>query len=192
MNVYVIPHGVDIPDRVYPMPKKFVVGYMGSYAADKGVRYLLEAWKRLNWKDAELVLAGRDSRTAWVTDGLIGRFGGGNIRLMGWVDNISDFYREIQVYVQPSVTEGFGCEVLEAMAAGRHVICSTGAGAADVVDDAWIFRACDVDDLMEKLTLAREADCSRQVIHENHYIAKNYTWDKIRQLYVNLWRSLIG
>lgn len=52
---------------------------------------------------------------------------------MGRIPNVEDFFERISVYIQPSVTEGFGLPVIEAMASGRPVIVSEGAGAADAV-----------------------------------------------------------
>src|SRR5439155_1645283 len=148
------------------------------------VRYLLQAWKRLNYKDAVLILAGRDSTSDWVA-GLIREYGGGNIRLMGWVKDVADFYNSISVLVQPSCSEGFGIEVLEAMSYSRLVICSDGAGAVDLLPRFCRFPATNVDEL-----------CSQIAYHKDNYEmndfvsrwtsayqskASDHTWSKIRQ-----------
>jgi glycosyltransferase involved in cell wall biosynthesis len=193
-NVVVIPHGVDLPVEVPPMPKRFACGYLGSAGSpDKGLRYVLEAWKKLHWDDADLVIAGHDSTSPWVRH-LVEKFGGGNVRLLGWMDNISDFYSQISCYVQGSPTEGFGIEVLEALAHGRPVVCSSGAGASDVVSPQ-----CGV------VVSSRSSDLIAFGISEfrNDYIlshcgeaareqAKKYTWDIIRGQYVSLWKSMLG
>lgn len=102
-NVEIIPHGVNLPDKVKPPPKRFTVGYLGSCGApDKGLIYLLQAWKRLSYPDATLILAGHDSISGYVRD-LIEVHGGGNIELRGWMQNVSDFYNSISLLVQPSV-----------------------------------------------------------------------------------------
>ena len=51
------------------------------------------------------------------------------------VDNVGKMYNSCSVYVQPSVTEGFGIPVLEAMAYARPVIVTEGAGVYELVDD---------------------------------------------------------
>ena len=135
-NVIVIPHGISsmqFAAPIKPPPKGFRVGYLGNCGApDKGLVHLLRAWRHLEYKDATLCIAGHDSSSPWVRH-LVGNYGGGNIELCGWQENINDFYDSLSVYVQPSVTEGFGIEVLEAMSRGRHVVCSKGAGASDLV-----------------------------------------------------------
>lgn len=195
-RIKVIPHGVDTPkEALKPYPEKFTLGYMGAVGPDKGLRYLLEAWKKLDYKDAELVLAGRDSNSPFVTS-LINAFGGGNIRRLGWVDNISDFYQNISCYVQPSVSEGFGCEVLEAMVYGRPVICSTGAGACDLVPVLYTYDASDVKELCEKIDVIKTGMKSPSnvfdPVEEWHKLAMNYTWDKIQSRYVSVWKELLS
>ena len=187
-NIVVIPHGVTLPERISPLPKRFTVGYLGAYGPDKGVRYLLRAWKQLDLADATLVLAGRDSVSPFIRD-LVSREGGGNVELRGWIGNVSEFYSSLSLYVQPSCTEGFGIEVLEAMVHGRLVLCSTGAGAADTVSPAFRFLPGQPRQLAGAIRAARDTDLTREGV-VCRGLAENYTWDKICARYVALWRSL--
>ncbi len=190
-NIKVIPHGVDLPKEIAPLPKEFTVGCLGAvHGPDKGLIYLLQAWKQLNYKDALLVIAGPHSQSQFIID-LINKYGGGKIWLRGWVDNVSDFYRDISLYVQPSVTEGFGIEVLEAYAHGRSVLCSEGAGAADCVPTECRFSPCDSDSLANMISNYRERN--KKNLHiDCQLIANQYTWDKIRVQYQNLWKELLA
>ncbi len=203
-RIEIIPHGVDLPpeDRIKPFPQQFRVGYLGSYGPDKGVIYLLEAWKKLNYKDALLVLAGRDSISDW-THHLIEQYGGGNICLMGWVKDVADFYNNVSVYVQPSVTEGFGIEVLEAMSFGRPVICSDGAGAVDIVfsdydPDTNIgcyegqpFAARDVTSLCERIEWSKNYGNFISMGLGARIEADKYTWEKVRNRYTKIWTDML-
>jgi glycosyltransferase involved in cell wall biosynthesis len=194
-RIEIIPHGCTIPEKVAPLPETFVVGYLGQIGADKGVRYLLEAWKKLNYRDAVLLLAGSQSTSPFMRQ-LIHQFGGGNIQLMGWVKDVADFYNSISVYVQPSVTEGFGIEVLEAMAHGRAVICSDGAGAADCVrginNVGMVCDACDVDDLAHAINCCYKSRDQMFLDGMNgRATAQFFTWPKIQELYAALWKELI-
>lgn len=130
-RVMVIPHGFDQPTRIAPIPSRFVVGYLGQPGPDKGLRYLLDAWCRFaaDKPDILLMIAGRGTLELrqWVRDTCpVGSF-----HIRGEVKEARDLYDACCVYVQPSATEGFGCEVIEARAHGRPVICSEGAGARD-------------------------------------------------------------
>ena len=233
-RIEVIPHGVEMPkckecsgaitsvddegyevDRctrccmlpgiepIAPLPQQFTVGYLGAIGADKGLIYLLEAWKRLNYRDAVLKIGGGNSHSPWMKH-LVEAHGGGNIQLLGWVDDPWQFYSLLSLYVQPSVSEGFGCEVLEAMSAGRPVICSEGAGASDCVPEHWRFKARDVDDLVECIRYMRTCSESKQQYFgsacngllpmDSEWIrgeALKYEWDKIRARYVEVWKSIL-
>ncbi len=193
-NVVVIPHGCRLPRQAAPFPGRFVAGYLGSFGADKGVRHLLEAWKMLDFRDGTLLLAGKDSSSPWARH-LINRYGGGNIQVAGWVDDPGDFYNKISLYVQPSVTEGFGMEVLEAMAHSRPVVCSEGAGAVDIVtpDAGARVPAGDADALAGEIERMRSGgpqgllDAGRAGRRE----AEKYSWDEIRGRYKRAWSELL-
>ena len=195
-RIEVIPHGVHIPDesKIKPFPKMFTVGFLsaGCGAPDKGLVYLLQAWKQLGYTDALLMIAGRDSTSPWVMQ-MVNQFGGGNICLRGWVDDVADFYGSIFVLCQPSTTEGFGIGVVDALAYARPVICSIGAGAADTVPEGWRVPACDADALANKIRRWKSYD--QKLVEKSGLVeriaAKQYDWKNIRQKYVNLWKELL-
>ena len=191
-RIEVIPHGCDYPTGIRPLPRDFVVGYMGAVGPDKGLKYLIEAWKKLDYKNAILILAGRESISDHVRN-LIFQIGGGNIILLGWVNDLFDFYSQLNLYIQPSVTEGFGIEVIEAMAHGRPVLCSEGAGAKDAVDTEFRFPPCDSESLANLIDKVKSFPTSlmEDWSKHNREKAKDYTWDKVRSRYLSLWEQLL-
>jgi glycosyltransferase involved in cell wall biosynthesis len=192
--IEVIPHGVYLPEKVEPLPERFTIGYLGAVGPDKGLRYLFEAWKNLNYPDATLVIAGRDSTSQFCIN-MARAFGGGAISHVGWVNSPSDLYNDCTVYVQPSVTEGFGIEVLEAMAHERLVICSRGVGAHDVLpDDKWKFEPCDVkqlEGLIDTTKKKHEADLM-EIGKNNRQVAERYLWPIIQEKYIRVWEGLLN
>lgn len=181
----VIPHGHEPPREVKPMPAGFHVGYLGNCTApDKGVKYLLAAWSMLNYPDAVLHLAGPDSVHLW--QWIRGAGLKGNYNLRGYVKSPSDLYNAVNLYVQPSASEGFGIEVLEAMAHGRPVICSDGAGAADLTGRR--VRAGDARDLAAAIDRARTAGATD--VPADAVAA--LTWPRIRERYKQLWREVMA
>lgn len=192
--IEIIPHGTNLPESISPLPNIFTVGYLGAVGPDKGLCYLLEAWKKLNYKDAILILAGRDTTSPFFQS-FVKKYGGGNIQLMGWVNNIEDFYSKISLYIQPSATEGFGIEILEAMAHGRPVICSEGAGAVDIVGGflEFGFEARNIKEIVEAISYVKSRKDKLKGMGEiNRKEAEKYTWDKIRARYQQLWKKLLG
>jgi glycosyltransferase involved in cell wall biosynthesis len=191
-RVVVIPHGCDIPREPAPLPARFVAGFLGQGGPDKGLRYLFQAWKQLALKDGLLLVAGNNIGQALP---LWHRFGGGNVEFMGFVKDIGDFFSRISVYCQPSVSEGFGIEVLEAAAHARPVVVSTGAGAADVVTEGVGFKVPprDAGAIAEALDLYRSKP-ELAVLHGScgRGNAAAYDWKRIRAQYVSIWKSLDG
>lgn len=190
-NVKVIPHGCELPATVSPLPKKFTVGIMGSAGPDKGFRYLFAAWKKLNLKDGLLLVAGNNIDQALP---LWRQFGGGNVEFTGFVKDISDFFGRISILAVPSVTEGFNIEVLEALAHGRPVICSEGAGAKDVIRDygnGLLVQARDsekIQNMIEKCY--RKPSLVEYLAGETRKSAADYTWEKVRAQYVEAWKGI--
>ena len=193
-NIEVIPHGCHLPDKVTPVPKHFTVGALSSglCAPDKGIIYLLQAWKMLNYKDATLIFGGKQSASSAFRK-MIEDHGGGNIRLLGWVNDIRDFYDNISLLCQPSASEGFGLEVLESLAHGRQALCSEGTGAKDCVPNSWVFNSCDPKDLAGHIDAVRQNGYDWLVKNgeRGRQIAADYTWEKIRARYVNVWKGLL-
>lgn len=195
-RIEIIPHGCELSKQIKPLPDTFKVGYLGAVGPDKGIIYLLKAWQKLNYKDAELVLAGKESNSLFVKSLIKNFCPTAKVTTLGWVDKVSDFYDSTSLYVQPSVTEGFGIEVVESMAHGRPTLCSLGAGASDIVPACWVFQPRDVEHMVYSISVARDAlelVKSKQMafLEDWQGIASNYTWDKIRARYISLWKELL-
>ena len=218
MRIQIIPHGCEIPSTLEAKKElgfsNFVVGYLGAYGPDKGVATLIEAWRLLNYKNSEcLLLGGRDSTSPYFQSQLRSLLGNeitfqqnvdgktlrvlipncGIIYLGGWFDSVSDFYREIDLYVQPSLTEGFGIEVLEAMAHGKPVLCSRGAGAVDLIKESSRFVPNDpraLADHIERDRLYLKQYGGKDWGQFNRELAMALSWEKVRKLYGDFWRSL--
>ena len=196
-RIEIIPHGVDIPNEVKPLPAGFICGYLGAIGPDKGLIYLLEAWERLGYRRNNLsdkmgdllVLGGRDSKSNFVHF-LMEKTGVSNVATIGWVNHVSDFFNGISLLIQSSASEGFGIEVLEAMAHGRPVLCSDGAGAADVVPDSWRFPARNSEVLAAKIDQFRKVDLA-MMGRVGRDLAKQYEWPIIRKKYQEVWRELL-
>jgi len=190
-DVRVIPHGCWPPERVAGMPQEFTAGYLGQVGIDKGLIYLLKAWESLNYRDATLVLAGpgTDSLGPYIQANV----NGGKIKLLGFVPDVSAFYASVSVYVQCSVCESFGIEILEALACGRPVIASEGAGASELVEEGMGFRA----PIRDPAAIARAIAWCRQhrgslaeMGQKGRKKAEEYSWLKIRSKYQQMWATV--
>jgi len=152
-KISVIPYGSPV-NIFYPLPKpdnKFRAIFVGRVSPRKGVHYLLKAWRELKFLNAELVLVGS------------------NLFPSGWLEQYQDIishvpsvphlhlnqhYSTASVLVFPSLVEGFGLVILEAMACGIPVITTPNTGGVDILTngvEGFIIPIRDVDALKEKL-----------------------------------------
>lgn len=134
-------------------PPLFRVCYVGRVELAKGVTYLLQAWKRLGLLRAELLLVGEIKPEM---GSLLRSYSSADVRLVGVLppEEVVGRYQESSVFVFPSVNEGFGLVVLEAMACGLPVIASDETGAADCVTEGkegFVVPARNVDALAEAI-----------------------------------------
>jgi alpha-maltose-1-phosphate synthase len=151
----IIPYGTDSerfsqkPD--YPRKKKLTLLYVGAVSRHKGVVYLLEALRQLANPDIELLMVGGMGDAAPFLPAYAGLY-----RHLPFLpqEELVPYYQGADVFVLPSLLEGFGQVTLEAMACGTPVIISDQAGSADVVTDGvngFVVAARDVGALQEKI-----------------------------------------
>lgn len=119
------------------LPPVFVLA-LASLEPRKNFRRLLRAWHVLEQEastDVPLVIAG--GRPKHLKDG-IGETEVQNVRYLGYVndDILPSLYSAATVFVYPSVFEGFGLPVLEAMACGTPVLTSDAASLPEVAGEA--------------------------------------------------------
>jgi glycosyltransferase involved in cell wall biosynthesis len=190
-RVCIISHGIDSVPEFNPVASGVLtVGYLGAFGPDKGLIYLLQAWKE---GIGELVFGGNCKEPI---ESLIKQYNVPQARTLGWVENLSDFYNLLSVYIQPSVTEGFGIEILEAMSYGRPVICAVGAGGADAISDGvdgFIVPIRDSQAILERIQFFK--DNPEKIIEfglKAREKAKNYTWDKIEVKYEKLYTEVLN
>ena len=114
-----------------------VVGMAAVFEERKGHRFLLEAARRLKAQVCRIQyrLAG-DGSLRQSLEKTATRLGlKDDVQFLGFVSDIPTFLSQVDIFVLPSLFEGLGVAVLEAMAAGKAVIASRVGGLAEVVLD---------------------------------------------------------
>lgn len=153
-KVVVLPYGVDL-ELFQPTAKAtdgiFRVCFVGQLSQRKGIKYLLEAMKRLCLPKSEVVLVG----------GIVGS----GLALRGYADVFSHvpnvprsevvgYMQRADVFVYPSLWEGSALAIYEALACGVPVVTTPNAGSV-VRDgmDGFVVPARDVEALAQKIAL---------------------------------------
>lgn len=118
------------------------LAFVGTIEPRKGLSGLLDAWERLPpvlRRDWPLVIAGAPGwRNADLISRILALQAKGEIRFLQFVsaEDLPFIYAGAAIFVYPSLYEGFGLPVLEAMSCGVPVICGTGTSMAEFADGA--------------------------------------------------------
>ena len=181
-KLFYLPRGVDI-ERFRPgeRPPKFRAIFTGALIERKGIHHLLEAWHRLDLKDAELWLVGSVHDEAKPH---LKNYARDNVKVIGFARDLENYLRQSTIYVFPSQWEGSAKTVYEAAACGLPAITTREAG--DVVRDGIegiIVQPGDVDAIAA--AIRRFYDDPQLVERMSHAARKrvvdNFTWDHYRE-----------
>ena len=189
-NTTFIPNGVDRPEvlpakvirQKYGLQKDGYVLFLGRLVPEKGVQYLIEAYKQLD-TEKKLVIAGGSSDSEGFMQGLADLAAGDpRILFTGFVQGqtLAELYSNAYVYGLPSDLEGMPLSLLEAMGYGNCCLTSDIDECAEVVGDkAVIFKKADIRDLQEKLCalLQDQTGTQRYKKQAAEYICARFRWD---------------
>ena len=131
--------------EIYQISSPFIL-YLGTLEPRKNVDVLLDSFAALHsrYPDLKLVIAGGLGWQYGKTLAHLSDLGlGDSIIRTGYIPETDKrmFYASAEVFVFPSIYEGFGLPVLEAMACGTPVVCSNTSSLPEVVGDAGLL--CD-------------------------------------------------
>lgn len=190
----VAPLGVDL-DMFSPAQRDpqspFRVLFAGQISQRKGISYLLEGFRRAELSDAELVFLGRPvgPATAWISQP----------RVVHWpavgIYDLRDLYVACDVYVLPSLAEGFPQTAIIAMACGLPPIVSEHTFGADVVTDGvdgFVVPIRSPDMIADRLrTLAEDPELRCRMGAAARRTAERFTWANYRTQIAQLARRVM-
>jgi glycosyltransferase involved in cell wall biosynthesis len=196
----VVQTGVDTeyfsPSPAFATASTFRVCYVGRLEFAKGVGYLLEAWKKLGLRDAELVLVGevKPQMKSWLRN-----YSDCGVRVAGMLPahEVACCYREANLFVQPSPNEGLAQVLLEAMASGLPVVATDKSGVSECVTngkDGLAVPARDVDALAGAILWCYQhrEECREMGKAARRRIENQFKLEHYNDRVVALYRALAG
>lgn len=201
-----IPHGVDHalfhPRRegaASPVGGPYLL-HVGPCSPRKNVGTLVEAFAQLRHRHGvphRLLLVGRDDAHRQAVLARCAALGVSDaVDTPGLVDDrqLADLYRGADCFIFPSLYEGFGMPVLEAMACGTPVITSNVTALPEVAGSAahLLAEPRDADALAAALYRMLEDGAWRQaLVRRGLAHARQFTWQRTAQMHLHLYRSLL-
>ena len=196
-----IPNGVNRPEirqaklvnEMFGLTKDSYILFLGRLVPEKGIRYLIEAFKSVK-TDKKLVIAGGSSDTDSFMQELKDLAKDDDrIIFTGFVQGrmLDELYSNAYIYTLPSDLEGMPLSLLEAMNYGNCCLVSDIPECTEVVEDkALIFKKSSVQDLSQKLQYACDFPQKVESMKKQaaDFICKKYNWDDVVEETLKLYR----
>lgn len=184
-NIYICPYGVDSQlfkpgqDRNHEVLNAV---YIGGTKQFKGISYLLEAFEILKEKPVKLTIVGINT----FNEDTCAKYK--NIEFTGIVmpEKVAEILKKSDFMIFPSIGDGFGLSVTEALSAGCPVICSTNTGAVDLIENGFNgfqIPPHDADSIVKYVNYFLDNRSILRIMQENaRDSVKEYTWDRYYKL----------
>ncbi len=176
------PDAVDRFRQEHDLPQRFVL-HVGTLQPRKNIPLLLEAFAQLLVPDVELVLVGGKG---WLFAEIFAKVAAlglqNRVRFAGYVPDemLPWWYNAASLLVFPSLYEGFGLPVVEAMACGTPVVAAKSSSIPEAGGEAALyFEPNDVTGLGEQMALVLNSTAvSDQLRHQGPIQARQFSWQK--------------
>jgi glycosyltransferase involved in cell wall biosynthesis len=182
----------DTCSQKLPIDKPFLL-YVGRRSIYKNFKTLLQAysvWKRRN--EIDLLVVGpdwSDQEQRWLVDKECLE----QVHLLQRIDDqlLACLYNRAQAFVYPSLFEGFGIPLLEAMACGCPVVASRIPTTVEVAGEhPFYFEPTDIDELLEALDAALAEGQHPERVESGIRKAQQYSWDDAAKKTLDVYHSL--
>jgi glycosyltransferase involved in cell wall biosynthesis len=189
---------LDLARVSYGLPERYLL-CVGTIEPRKNLERLLAAWEPLYLarEAPPLVIVGR---RGWLNEGFFAALERSPARdgviFPGWMQDgdLPAVYAAAQLFIFPSIYEGFGLPVLEAMACGAPVVCSNATSIPEVAGDAaLLFDPFEPDAIRETMRTALADDALRESLRQRGYRrAAKFSWERAADETLALYRGLTG
>ena len=179
-------YGVDVSKFQYVKREEqeiFNVIFIGSLNQRKGISYLLEAMRKLS--NVSLTIVGRGIFDENLLSGY-----DFPIEVLKNVsqDVLIEKLQKAHCFILPSILEGFGQVILEAMATGIPVIATENTAALDIITNAKDGFVVPIRNTQEITTIIHDLQTNFSLVnsigYQAHLTAQKYNWEKFRSTFV--------
>jgi glycosyltransferase involved in cell wall biosynthesis len=180
----------------YRLPDRYIL-HLGTLHPRKNILRLLEAFQRLarDYPELHLVLAGKKG---WLYKEILSKAEGlgERVHFPGYIasEDLPFLIRKARLFILPSLYEGFGFPILEAMAAGTPVVCSNASALPEVAGDAaLLFDPYDVEAMRETTRKVLEDEALRaELVERGLERAKAFSWERCARQTLSVLEKVAG
>jgi len=205
-DIIVVPNGIDIADQLDESSIKDEAAHgkcilsVGRLESVKGVQYLIRAMKRVhdNIPDARLIIIGNGQERAMLEALSIQLGIQKNVQFVGKVphEKVLSFMQQADVFVLPSLSEGFPMVIIEALACGLPVVASGVGGVPEIITNeanGYLVKAKDTESIADNILLLLQDEKLRKKISDNNkQLVKKYTWENVITRLEKIYELSIG
>lgn len=210
-KIEVVYHGVEErfrarnPQETRAVLDRYGIGssyllYVGCIEARKNLSRLLEAFARVRkggYPSFELVMAGNPGEGADTVFQTVGKLGLEEcVRIVGYVqqEDLPFLYTGAEIFLFPSLYEGFGMPVLEAMACGTPVVASSVTSIPEVAGEAALLvDPHSVESISSAIqSLLGDPSLRKAYAHKGIVRAGEFTWEKAAKQTLEVYRKVLG
>ena len=160
------------------LPKRYVL-FVSTVEPRKNLSVLLDAFDRLTDYDGSLVVVGR---VGWKSEDIVPRLRGKRVVHLDYLDapRLATVYRDAEAFVLPSIYEGFGFPLLEAMAHGVPAIAADSSSLPEIGGDAALyFEPNDARELETQLRrVLTDAELRASLAERGRARAAEFSWTR--------------
>lgn len=176
----------------------YVIGTVGRLTPVKGQKYLIEAAKKILERQSKMVFVFlgdgelmNELKVLATTLGIKDK-----VRFLGWLPDVAEVMSIFDVFVLPSLNEGMGKVLVEAMATGKPIIASNVSGITDLVihgENGLLVPPGDSESIAMGIeTLYKNPSKSKEMCEKGKAIASRYTESLMIQKIELLYRELLS
>lgn len=171
--------------------------FVGNIETRKNIITLLKAFEIFKDKyktEHELVLVGKSGHGyEKIQEALEANKVKSDIKEIGWIedDDLAVLYSEAEIFIFPSLYEGFGMPLLEAMKFKLPIICSSIEVLKEIASDSALFvNPSDPNDIAESIYEAvSNNELKKRLIQNGIERVKNFSWEKTARIMLNIYES---
>jgi glycosyltransferase involved in cell wall biosynthesis len=196
-RIHTVYHGVDQPAEVIPpSARERIVLHVGAVQARKNIARLVEAFEALD-KSWRLVLAGSAGYgSAQIAARIQTSSARDRIQIQGYVSEkrLRELYDRAAVLAFPSLDEGFGIPMIEAMARGLPVLTSNRGALAELAGNAAaLVDPASVESIAEGLRrLSSDEELRAALAARGGEHARGFTWDAAARATWDVYRAALS